>query len=107
MSTKHLLVTSAAAMTIALSGALCAQAVIDQATIEAREAKATGETGAPAPTASEQYMHQKVDAATAAEARQHANPSEANLQARTKAENEASAAFEAQQSKDKTDQLRR
>ena len=106
MSMKHLIITTAAAMTIALSGALGAQ-VIDQGVIQGREAKATGETAAPAPTASEQYMHQKVDAATAAEARQHANPSEANLEARTKAENEASAAFEAVQSKDKTDQLRR
>ena len=107
MSLKHLIIASTTAMTIGLSGVLCAQPVIDQGAIEGREAKATGETVAPPPTAAEQYMHVKVDEATAAEAKAHANPTAVNLQARSKAEQEASEAFEAVQSKDKTDELRR
>ncbi|WP_295385908.1 hypothetical protein [uncultured Thiodictyon sp.] len=107
MPLKSSIIASTAAMIIALPGVLYAQNVIDQGVIEGREAKATGETVAPPPTPAEQYMHMKVDEATAAEAKAHANPTAANLQARSKAEQDASEAFEAVQATDKTDQLRR
>ncbi len=96
MSLKHLIVSSAAAMTVALSGALVAETASDKATAaaEAQErANVTADTASGQPTGTaEQYKHEKVDEATAADAKFHANRTEANMQARDKAEAEAAAA---------------
>jgi len=78
MSMKHLIVTSAAALAIALSVTSAAQTAAEQQT----------------PVDAEQYKHMKVDAATAADAKYHANRTEPNRQARDQAEAEASAAIE-------------
>lgn len=96
MSFKNLIVSSAAAMTVALSAAAFAETASDKAAAgaEAQErANVAADTasGQPAGTA-EQYKHQKVDEATAADAKFHANRTEANMKARDKAESDAAAA---------------
>ena len=78
MSMKYSIVTGAAVIAIALSGALCAQTPADQQ---------------PSGSA-EQYKELKVDEATAADAKYHANRTEPNRQARDQAEAEAAAAIE-------------
>lgn len=78
MSMKHWIVTSAAALTIALSGTPFAQNGADQ----------------QPPGSAEQYKQMKVDEATAADSKYHANRTEPNRQARDKAESEATAAIE-------------
>ena len=80
MFMKHLIVNVAAAIAIAvaLSGNLFAQTAADP--------QGTG--------SAEQYKHMKVDEATAADSKFHANRTEANMIARDKAESEASAAIE-------------
>jgi hypothetical protein len=96
MSVKHLIVSSAAAIAVALSGAGFAETASDQAT-EAAEtqeranAAADAATGQPSGSA-EDYKHLKVDEATAADAKFHANRTEANMRARDKAEADAAAA---------------
>jgi hypothetical protein len=75
MSLKHVIVTFAAAMTISLSGALCAQTAAEEA------------------AAAQAYKRMKMDEATAADDRFHANRTEANMIARDKAEAEAAEAI--------------
>jgi hypothetical protein len=78
MSMKHLIVNVATAMAVALPSTLFAQtAAAPQGTDSA-----------------EQYKHMKVDEATAADSKFHANRTETNMIARDKAEAEASAAIE-------------
>jgi len=76
MSLKHVIVTFAAAMTISLSGALCAQTAAEEAA-----------------AAAQAYKRMKMDEATAADDRFHANRTEANMIARDKAEAEAAEAI--------------
>ena len=76
MSLKHVIVTFAAAMTISLSGALCAQTAAEEA------------------AAAQAYKRMKMDEATAADDRFHANSTEANMLARDKAEAEAAEAIQ-------------
>ena len=140
MSLKHLVVTCAAAMTIALSGALCAQPapVVEGGAVAVRpvgapvvegEAAAvpvaegvavaapTAEGGAGAPpaaaiapavdpapavraaeeeaAAAQDYKRMKMDAATAADDKFHADRTQANMIARDQAEAEAAAAIKA------------
>jgi hypothetical protein len=76
MSPKHVIVTFAAAMTISLSGALCAQRAADEA------------------AAAQAHKRMKMDEATAADDRFHANRTEANMLARDKAEAEAAEAIQ-------------
>lgn len=95
MSVRNLIALSAA-MTVALSGALFAETASDKATTAAETQEranvaADSASGQPAGTA-EQYKHEKVDEATAADAKFHANRTEANMHARDKAEAEAAAA---------------
>jgi len=78
MSMKQLILTSAAALAITLSATSAAQTAAAPQT----------------PAGAEQYKHEKVDAATAADARYHANRTEPNRQARDQAQAEASAAIE-------------
>jgi hypothetical protein len=76
MSLKHTIVAVAAAMTITLSGTLGAQSAADEA------------------AAAQAYSRMKVDEATAADDKFHANRTQANMLARDKAEAEAAAAVE-------------
>ena len=76
MLVKHLIVTCAAVMAITLTGALCAQTAADEV------------------TAAQEYKRMKVDEATAADDKFHANRTQANMIARDKAEAEAAAAIE-------------
>ena len=90
MSIKQVIVSTTAAMTIALSGALFAETASEQAA-----AAAGGQTDAAAqqaPGNAEQYLQMKVDEATAADEKFHANRTGANMRARDKAEAEAAAA---------------
>ena len=80
MSLKHVIVTFAAAATIALSGALFAQTAAE-------------ETAAAEAAAAQAYKRMKMDEATAADDRFHANRTEANMLARDKAEAEAAEAI--------------
>jgi hypothetical protein len=96
MSFKHLIVSSAAAMAVALSGAGFAETASEQgataaATQERANAAADAATGQPSGSA-EDYKHMKVDEATAADAKFHANRTEANMRTRDKAEADAAAA---------------
>jgi hypothetical protein len=68
---KHVIVTVAAAMTLSLSSALCAQTATDEA------------------AAAQAYKRMKMDEATAADDKFHANRTQANMLARDKAEAEA------------------
>jgi hypothetical protein len=63
MPLKHVIVTFAAAMTIPLSGALYAQSAAEDAAA-AQEAA----------TAAQEYAHTKMDEATTADDKFHANP---------------------------------
>lgn len=76
MSLKHVIVTFAATMTISVCGALCAQTATDEA------------------AAAQDYKRMKMDEATAADDKFHANRTQANMIARDKAEAEAAAAIE-------------
>jgi hypothetical protein len=90
MSIKQVIVSTSAAVTIALSGALFAETASEQAA-----AAAGGQTDAAAqqaPGTTEQYKQMKVDEATAADEKFHANRTEANMRARDKAEADAAAA---------------
>ena len=96
MSFKHLIVSSAAAIAVALSGAGFAETASDQATAAAENqerdnAAADAATGQPSGSV-EDYKQQKVEEATAADAKFHANRTEANMRARDKAESDAAAA---------------
>jgi hypothetical protein len=83
MSLKHLILTSAAAMAIGLCGAPMAQT----------PANVSNDTAGQHPNlTADEYKHMKVDEATAADEKFHANRTEANMQARDKAEAEAAAA---------------
>jgi hypothetical protein len=75
VSIKHLIVTFAAAMTISLSSALSAQTATDEA------------------AAAQEYKRMKMDEATAADDKFHANRTQANMLARDKAEAEAAQAI--------------
>ncbi|MFZ0791052.1 MAG: hypothetical protein WAM94_15680 [Chromatiaceae bacterium] len=83
MPLKHVILAFAAAMTISLSGALCAQTAVEDA-VAAEEAAA----------AAQAYKRMKMDEATAADDRFHANRTEANMLARDKAEAEAAEAIQ-------------
>jgi hypothetical protein len=96
MSFKHLIVSSTAAIAVALSGVGFAETASDQAaavaeTQERANAAADAATG-QTPGTAEDYKHMKVDEATAADAKFHANRTEANMRARDKAEADAAAA---------------
>jgi len=83
MSLKHLILTSAAAMAIGLCGAPMAQT----------PANVSNDTASEHPNlTADEYKHMKVDEATAADEKFHANRTEANMLARDKAEAEAAAA---------------
>jgi hypothetical protein len=95
MSFKHLIVSSVAAIAVALSGVGFAETASDQATAAATQERANAATDAVTGQTSgtaEDYKHMKVDEATAADAKFHANRTEANMLARDKAEAEAAAA---------------
>lgn len=82
MSLKRVIVTFAAAATIALSGALFAQTAAEET------------AAAEAAAAAQAYKRMKMDEATAADDRFHANRTEANMLARDKAEAEAAEAIQ-------------
>ena len=82
MSLKRVIVTFAAAATIALSGALFAQTAAEET------------AAAEAAAAAQAYKRMKMDEATAADDRFHANRTEANMVARDKAEAEAAEAIQ-------------
>ena len=96
MSIKHVIVSTTAAMTIALSGALFAETASEQAAAAAsaqeRVDAAADAAAQQAPGTTEQYKQMKVDEATAADEKFHANRTDANMRARDKAEAEAAAA---------------
>ena len=94
MSIKQIIVSTGTAMTIALSGALFAETASEAAAATAREqADAAADAAAlVAPGTTEQDRQMKVDEATAADEKFHANRTEANMRARDKAEAEAAAA---------------
>jgi hypothetical protein len=96
MSIKQVIVSTTAAMTIALSGALFAETASEQAAAAAtaqEQADAAADAAAQqAPGTTEQYKQMKVDEATAADDKFHANRTDANMRARDKAEAEAAAA---------------
>lgn len=94
MSIKQVIVSTTAAMTIALSGALFAETASEAAAAAAGvQADAAADAAAQqAPGTAEQYLQRKVDEATAADEKFHANRTEANMRARDKAEAEAAAA---------------
>ena len=96
MSIKQIIVSATTAMTIALSGALFAETASEQAAAAAAaqgQADAAADAAAQqAPGTTEQYKEMKVDEATAADEKFHANRTEANMLARDKAEAEAAAA---------------
>jgi len=87
MSMKYLILASAAVLAIGLSGISLAQTASDQAAAAAAQGRADAATDA-----AEQYKHMKVDEATAADEKFHANRTHANMLARDKAEAEAAAA---------------
>jgi Flp pilus assembly protein TadG len=96
MSMKQAILTSAAVLAIGLSGISLAQTASDQAAAAAaaqEQADAATDTvnQQPAGTA-QQYKDMKVDEATAADEKFHANRTQANMLARDKAEAEAAAA---------------
>ncbi len=72
---KHVIVTLAAAMTLSLTSALCAQTATDEA------------------AAAQDYKRMTMDEATAADDKFHANRTQANMLARDKAEAEAAEAI--------------
>jgi hypothetical protein len=76
MSLKHVIVTFAVAMTVSLSGALCAQTAADEA------------------AAAQVEKRMKMDEATAADDKFHADRTQANMLARDKAEAEAAEAID-------------
>jgi hypothetical protein len=83
MSLKHLILTSAAVMALGLCGAPMAQTAAD----------VSKDTASQHPNlTAEEYKDMKVDEATAADEKFHANRTEANMRARDKAEAEAAAA---------------
>ncbi len=88
MSMKHAILASAAVLAIGLSGIPLAQTASDQA---ATPAAAQEQADAATDTA-EHYKDMKVDEATAADEKFHANRTQANMLARDKAEAEAAAA---------------
>jgi hypothetical protein len=96
MSIKQVIVSATAALTIALSGALFAEIDSEQAAAAAtaqEQADAAADAAAQAaPGTTEQYKQMKVDEATAADEKFHANRTEANMRARDKAEADAAAA---------------
>lgn len=75
MSMKHPIVPFAAAVTLCLSSALCAQTATDEA------------------AAAQAYKRMKMDEATAADDKFHANRTQANMLARDQAEAEAAEAI--------------
>jgi hypothetical protein len=77
MSAKHLTLAALAAASAFLSGAVVAQTAADDA------------------AAAQAEMREKIDAATAADDKFHANRTEANMRARDQAEAEAAAAIKA------------
>jgi hypothetical protein len=96
MSTKNLILSSAAAIAVALSGSLWAETAFDKAAAGAQaheqaNAAADSASGQPAGSA-EAYKHRMVDEATAADTKAHAFPTQANRQERDKAESAAAAA---------------
>lgn len=91
MSLQYAIVRSAAAMTIVVSGALWAQT--DAQTMPPSAATSAAEEAA----AARAYMRQKIDAATAADDKFHANRTQANMIARDKAEAEAAEAIKQSQ----------
>lgn len=91
MSIKQHIVSTTAAMTIALSGALFAQPPSEPAPAAAAGGQADA-AAQQAPGNAEQYLQKKVDEATAADEKFHANRTGANMRARDKAEAEAAAA---------------
>lgn len=108
MRVKQQFLTATAALTLILSGPVLAQgralqgpAAAGGVTPEAAEAtlqriyEAHGGAAVAAPISAEQAAEkqQKVDAATAADALYHAQPTEANRRARDQAEAEAAAAI--------------
>ena len=96
MSMKQVILTSAAVLAIGLSGVPLAQTAAEQAAVTAaaqEQADAATDRANQQPAGSaEQYKHMKVDEATAADEKFHANRTEANMLARDKAEAEAAAA---------------
>jgi hypothetical protein len=82
MPLKNSIVTLAAGMAISLSGTLWAQTAAEDA-VAAREAA----------TAAQAYARTKMDEATAADDKFHANRTEANMVARDKAEADAAEAI--------------
>lgn len=108
MSIKYIIFTSGAALTLALSGALYAQSAADQANTAAKAQEQAYQAvdnadQQPSGTA-EKFKNMKVDEATAADAKFHANRTEANMQARDQAEAEAAAAIDRVKSVDNTGQ---
>lgn len=91
MSLKHAIVSSAAAITLSIAGALWAQ------TGEQTEAQAAAQVAAEEAAAARAYMRQKMDEATAADDKFHANRTQANMIARDKAEAEAADAIKKSQ----------
>ncbi len=87
MSMKHAIVSSAVALTLSASGALWAQ------TGALTDAQAAAQTAAEEAAAARAYMRQKIDEATAADDKFHANRTQANMIARDKAEAEAAEAI--------------
>ncbi len=75
MSLKSIIAPSVAAITVVLSGALGAQTAAEDA------------------AAAQAYMRMKIDEATAADDKFHANRTQANMLARDKAEAEAAEAI--------------
>ena len=82
---------SGTTLSLALAGPLFAQGTSDPT----REA-------VDQPSAAQELMREKVDAATAADSKYHANRTEANRAARDQAESEAAAAMRAAQSEEPT-----
>ncbi len=101
MYMKQKILTSAAVLAIGLSGMPLAQSASDQTAGAAATPMQADETTATATQqsadAAEQYKHMKVDEATAADEKFHANRTQANMIARDKAEAEAAAAIKESQ----------
>jgi hypothetical protein len=106
MSNRQIIVSIGTAMTIALSGGLFAETASEQAAAAAsaqKEVDAAADAAAQqAPGTTEQYKQMKVDEATAADEKFHANRTEANMHARDKAEADAAAAAGMAQPADRT-----
>jgi hypothetical protein len=91
MSLKHAIASSAAAIILSVSGALWAQ------TGAQTDAQAAAQTAAEEAEAARTYMRQKIDEATAADDKFHANRTQPNMIARDKAEAEAAEAIKKSQ----------